>query len=146
MRWDGIRSCWSDAKQCCKCRSVTVQVHDELRNGCGWGSWFGHIFDCASSHPLDDFFAARSCGAPFSGMNMDTNWSKSASATHPRRRLRCAQRAAPQLAAVFTVNHWGHSSGHQPQRKQGTQSHSKVGRGPGSRMLHFFHLCVTVYV
>ena len=31
----------------------------------------------------------RSCGAPFSGMNMDTNWSKSASATtHPPRTAR----------------------------------------------------------
>jgi len=45
------------------------------------------------SHPLGDIFEARSCGAPFSGMNMDTNWSKSASATHPRRRFRTPHRA-----------------------------------------------------
>ena len=38
---------------------------------------------------LGDFFGARSCGAPFSGMNMDTNWSKSARATtHPPRTAR----------------------------------------------------------
>ena len=90
MSWDGIRSCGSDAEQCCKCGSVTVQVQDEPRNGCGWGSCLGgHAINCASSHPLGDFFGARSCGAPFSGMNMDTNWSKSASATtHPPRTAR----------------------------------------------------------
>ena len=45
------------------------------------------------SHPLGDIFDARSCGAPFSGMNLGTNSSKSASASHPRRRFRTPSRA-----------------------------------------------------
>ena len=45
------------------------------------------------SDPLGDIFEARSCGAPFSGMNLGTNSSKSASATHPRRRFRTPHRA-----------------------------------------------------
>ena len=88
-----------DAEQCCKCGSVTVQVQDEPRNGCGWGSCLGgHAINCASSHPLGDNFEARSCGAPFSGMNMDTNWSKSASATLPPPRTARAQRRVIQHA------------------------------------------------
>ena len=47
------------------------------------------LMTTAPSCTLGDFFGARSCGAPFSGMNMDTNWSKSARATtHPPRTAR----------------------------------------------------------
>ena len=47
MSWDVTRSCVSDAEQCCKCGSVTVQVQDEPRNGCGWGSCLdGHAINC----------------------------------------------------------------------------------------------------
>ena len=39
------------------------------------------------SHTLGDILEVRSCGAPLSGMNLGTNSSKSASATHPRQRF-----------------------------------------------------------
>ena len=92
MSWDGIRSCGSDAEQCCKCGSVAVQVQDGPRNGCGWGSCLGgHAINCAQSRALGDIFEVQSCGAPFSGMNMGTNWSKSACTTPPRPRTARAQ-------------------------------------------------------
>ena len=50
------------------------------------------------SHPQGGIFEARSCGAPFSGMNLGTNSSKLASATHPRRRFR-----TPLNARVHTL-------------------------------------------
>ena len=102
MSWDGIRSCGSDAEQCCKCGSVTVQVQDEPRNGCGWGICLdflgGHAINCASSHPLGDIVEARSCGAPFSGMHIGTNWSKSASTTPPPPRTARARCTVTQHA------------------------------------------------
>ena len=77
------------------------------------------------SHPLGDIFEVRSCGAPFSGMNMDTNWSKSASATRPRRRARCPQLATP-TGSRFHCKSLGARRGHQPQSIQGMQKKNKV--------------------
>ena len=42
---------------------------------------------------VGDIFEVRSCGAQLSGMILGTNSSKSASATHPRRRFRTPSRA-----------------------------------------------------
>ena len=72
------------------------------------GSVMSHpLGDIVMSHPLGDIFEARSCGAPFSGMNLGTNSSKSASATHPRRRFRTPSRACTNWHRKCPFNRTG---------------------------------------
>ena len=72
----------------CKCGSIAVHDEPSSNSHCHTQS-----ADSAMSHTLGDIFEVRSCGAPFSGMNLGTNSSKSASASHPRRRFRTPSRA-----------------------------------------------------
>ena len=70
----------------CKCGSIAV--YDEPSSNSHCHTQPAHS---AMSHTLGDIFEVRSCGAPFSGMNMGTNWSKSACTTPPRPRTARAQ-------------------------------------------------------
>ena len=72
----------------CKCGSIAVYDEPSSNSHCQTQS-----ADSAMSHTLGDIFEVRSCGAPFSGMNLGTNSSKSASATHPWQRFRTPSRA-----------------------------------------------------
>jgi hypothetical protein len=81
----------------CKCGSIAVYDEPSSNSHCQTQS-----ADSAMSHTLGDIFEVRSCGAPFSGMNLGTNSSKSASATHPWQRFRTPSRVH-QLAQEMPV-------------------------------------------
>jgi hypothetical protein len=81
----------------CKCGSIAVYDEPSSNSHCHTQS-----ADSAMSHTLGDIFEVRSCGAPFSGMNLGTNGSKSASATHPWQRFRTPSRVH-QLAQEMPV-------------------------------------------
>ena len=86
----------------CKCENIAVYDEPSSNSHCHTQS-----ADSAMSHTLGDIFEVRSCGAPFSGINLGTNSSKSASATHPRQRFRTPSRACTNWHRKCPFNRTG---------------------------------------